>query len=186
MKLFVRDSDTKRQKGSALLEFSFVLPFLLVFVVGLIEFGRGFNISHNVTNACREGTRQATQQDSNQITLTSANHVRDRVVSYMNSLGLQTTYYTGTGVLDTTTTSPTDYIYGSRSGAYLLVDQGEVIEQRDANGNVIPGGNYYLVSKVEIRYPYTFPLFGRVIKLLGPSSAYTGTFYIKNSAIMEN
>ena len=75
-----------------------VLPFFLVFVMGIVEFGRGFNIYHNLTNACREGARLAATQDANQVTLTSANAVRDRVVSYMNSLGLQTSYYTGTGV----------------------------------------------------------------------------------------
>src|SRR5574342_214936 len=85
------------QRGAAYVEFAFVLPFFLVFVMGIVEFGRGFNIFHNLTNACREGARQAAMQDSNQITLASADNVRNRVVSYMNSLGLQTSYYTGTG-----------------------------------------------------------------------------------------
>ena len=171
------------QRGAAYLEFAMVLPFFLVFVMGIVEFGRGFNIYHNLTNACREGARQASMQDNNQITLTAADTVRDRVVSYMNSLGLQTSYYTGTGV----NSSLTNYVYGTYpSGAYMLINQGEVAPQKDPSGNVIPGGNYYLVSKVELRYPYTFPFFSRVIRLLLPSTAFDGTFYIGNSATMEN
>ena len=171
------------QRGAAYLEFAMVLPFFLVFVMGIVEFGRGFNIYHNLTNACREGARQASMQDNNQITLTAADTVRDRVVSYMNSLGLQTSYYTGTGV----NSSLTNYVYGTYpSGAYMLINQGEVVPQKDASGNVLPGGNYYQVSKVELRYPYTFPFFSRVIRLLLPSTAFDGTFYIGNSATMQN
>jgi len=173
------------ERGASYLEFAFVLPFFLVFVMGIVEFGRGFNIYHNLTNACREGTRQAAMQDSNQVTLTSANNVRDRVVSYMNSLGLQTTYYTGTGTNNPSTS--TNYVYGSYpNGAYMLINQGETIPQRDASGTVIAGGNYYLVSKVELRYPYSFPMFNRVIQLLVPTTAFNGTIYIGNSATMEN
>ena len=173
------------QQGAAYVEFAMVLPFFLVFVMGIVEFGRGFNIFHNLTNACREGARQAAQQDANQVTLTAADEVRDRVVNYMNSLGLQTSYYTGTGVKNPSTS--TNYVYGTYpSGAYMLINQGEVVPQKDASGNIIPGGNFYQVSKVELRYPYTFPFFSRVIRLLLPSTAFDGTIYIGNSATMEN
>jgi Flp pilus assembly protein TadG len=172
------------ERGASYLEFALVLPFFLVFAMGIVEFGRGFNIFHNLTNACREGSRQAAMQDSNQITLTSANNVRDRVVNYMNSLGLQTSYYTGTG---NNPSNSTNYVYGSYpNGAYMLINQGEPIPQRDATGTVVAGGNYYLVSKVELSYPYSFPMFNRVIQLLVPTSAFNGTIYIRNSAMMEN
>ena len=171
------------QRGAAYVEFAMVLPFFLVFVMGIVEFGRGFNIFHNLTNACREGARLAATKDATQVTLTSANTVRDRVVSYMNSLGLQTSYYTGTGV----NSSSTNYVYGTYpSGAYMLINQGEVVPQKDVSGNVIPGGNYYITSKVELHYPYSFPFFSRVIRLLLPSTAFDGTIYIGNSATMEN
>jgi len=178
-----RVSSLFSQRGAAYVEFAMVLPFFLAFVMGIVEFGRGFNIYHNLTNACREGARQAAMQDNNQITLTSADIVRDRVVSYMNSLGLNTSYYTGTGV----NSSSTNYVYGTYpTGAYMLINQGEVAPQKDTSGNVIPGGSYYLVSKVELRYPYSFPMFSRVVKLLVPSTAFDGTIYIGNSAMMEN
>jgi Flp pilus assembly protein TadG len=181
--------DRKPQKGAAYLEFAFVVPFFLVFVMGIVEFGRGFNIYHNLTNACREGARLAAMRDNKQITLTSSNVVRDRVVNYMNSLGLQTSPYAVTGVPDTSTPptqSSTDYIYGSRTAAYLVIDQGATIQQKDANGNLTGGGSSYVGSKVELCYPYTVPMFSTVVRLLIPSANYSGTFYIKNSATIEN
>ena len=68
----------------------------------------------------------------------------------------------------------------------MLINQGETIPQRDAGGTVIAGGNYYLVSKSRLSYPYSFPVFNRVIQLLLPTSAFNGTIYIGNSATMEN
>src|SRR6185503_8071063 len=141
----MRNQDLKAvelERGASYLEFAFVLPFFLVFVMGIVEFVSGFNSYHNLTNACREGTRQAAMQDSNQVTLTSANNGRDRVVRYMNSLGLPASYYTGTGTNNPSTS--TNYVYGSYpNGAYMLINQGEPIPQRDASGTVIGGGNYY-------------------------------------------
>src|SRR5262245_33064120 len=177
------------QRGAAYLEFAMVLPFFLVFVMGIVEFGRGFNIYHNLTNACREGARLAAMRDNKQVTLTAANIVRDRVVNYMTSVGLQTSPYTGTGALDSSTPdaqSATDYIYGSRSGAYLLIDQGETIPETDASGNVVVGGINYPASRVQLRYPYTFPMFSKVIRLLIPSASASGTIYIASSAVIEN
>ena len=116
----IKDSPTRRNRGAAYVEFALTLPFLLVFAMGLVEFGRGFNIYHNLTNACREGARQAVMTDTNQITISSANVIRNRVVNYMNSLGLTTSYYTGSGAPISGTTS---FAYGSYpSGAYLLIN----------------------------------------------------------------
>jgi Flp pilus assembly protein TadG len=176
-------------RGVSLIEFALVLPFFMVFVMGIVEFGRGFNIYHNITNACREGARLAATRDNKQITLTAANIVRARVVNYMTNVGLQTSPYTGTGALDSSTPpaqSATDYIYGSRSGAYLVIDQGETIRQTDTSGNVVLGGINYLASRVELRYPYTVPMFSKVIRLLIPSASATGTIYITSSTVIEN
>src|SRR5262245_26137632 len=177
-----RVSRLLRQRGAAFVEFTMVLPFFLVFVMGIVEFGRGFNMYHNLTNACREGARQAATQENTQVTLTSADRIRDRVVSYMSSLGLDTSHYTGTGV----NSSSTNYVYGDPNGAYMLINQGETVPQRDASGNLVGGGKTYVVSRVELHHPYSFPMFSRVIRLLVPTTAFDGTIYIANSSSMEN
>jgi Flp pilus assembly protein TadG len=53
----------RESRGQALLEFALILPILLLLVLGIIEFGRAWNISQMVTDATREGTRQAVLAD---------------------------------------------------------------------------------------------------------------------------
>lgn len=50
-------------KGQALLEFALILPILLMLVLGIIEFGRAWNIDQMVSDATREGARQAVLAD---------------------------------------------------------------------------------------------------------------------------
>ncbi|MBA3318609.1 MAG: pilus assembly protein [Gemmatimonadales bacterium] len=45
--------------GQAMVEFAMVLPLLLLLLVGLIEFGRAWNLHQVVTDASREGARNA-------------------------------------------------------------------------------------------------------------------------------
>jgi hypothetical protein len=68
----------------------------------------------------------------------------------------------------------------------MLINQGETIPQSGCRWHSHCGGICYLVSKVELSYPYSFPMFNRVIQLLLPTSAFNGTIYIRNSATMEN
>ena len=49
----------RRNKGQALVEFAFVLPIILLVLMGIIEFGRIFNTYLVLTNASREGARVA-------------------------------------------------------------------------------------------------------------------------------
>lgn len=49
----------KDKKGQALVEMAFVLPLLLLILMGIVEFGRIFNAHLIITNASREGARYA-------------------------------------------------------------------------------------------------------------------------------
>jgi len=48
-----------RRRGQSLVEFALVVPVLLMVLVGLIEFGRAWNVSQTVTFAARQGSRIA-------------------------------------------------------------------------------------------------------------------------------
>jgi Flp pilus assembly protein TadG len=50
-------------EGQALLEFALVLPILLILIVGIIEFGRAWNMEQIITDAAREGARKAAIAD---------------------------------------------------------------------------------------------------------------------------
>lgn len=49
----------KDEKGQSLVEFALVLPILLLFLLGIIEFGWLLNAQISLTSAAREGARLA-------------------------------------------------------------------------------------------------------------------------------
>jgi len=51
------------ERGQALAEFALVLPLILLFIAGIVEMGRAWNIKQAVTDAAREGARYAVVQD---------------------------------------------------------------------------------------------------------------------------
>lgn len=54
------DKGPKRgERGSTLVEFALVLPMFLLFLFGIMEFGRYFFVQHTMQFATREGTRLA-------------------------------------------------------------------------------------------------------------------------------
>jgi Flp pilus assembly protein TadG len=52
----------KRKKGQSLVEFALLLPFFLLMVVGVAEFGRAWMTRNILTGAAREGARVAAVQ----------------------------------------------------------------------------------------------------------------------------
>ncbi|MFN3601084.1 MAG: TadE/TadG family type IV pilus assembly protein [Dietzia sp.] len=44
-------------RGASALEFALVVPVLLALVIGIIEFGRAYNIQTTLSNAARDGVR---------------------------------------------------------------------------------------------------------------------------------
>ena len=64
--------------GQALVEFALVMPLLLILVVGVIEFGRGWNAYQVITDAAREGARRVavTRADAAAVTPVVHNALR--------------------------------------------------------------------------------------------------------------
>jgi Flp pilus assembly protein TadG len=56
-------SALRNRRGQALAEFALVLPLVLLFIAGIIEMGRAWNIKQAVTDAAREGARYGVVQD---------------------------------------------------------------------------------------------------------------------------
>jgi Flp pilus assembly protein TadG len=77
-------------KGQALLEFALILPILLMLLLGIIEFARVWNIDQRVSDATREGARQAVIADP---TITEQ-QVHDFVMFRLAQAGVDTTVAT--------------------------------------------------------------------------------------------
>lgn len=49
----------RREHGAVALETAIVLPILLMLLVGMMEFGRAYNVQISLTHSAREGARHA-------------------------------------------------------------------------------------------------------------------------------
>lgn len=69
------------RSGAALVEFAVVFPVFILVILGIIEFGRAFMVGQMVTNAAREGARQAVLDGSSNSAVTST------VTSFLQGAG---------------------------------------------------------------------------------------------------
>jgi Flp pilus assembly protein TadG len=46
-----------RERGAVAVEFALLAPILVMLVLGIMEFGRAYNVQTTLTNAAREGVR---------------------------------------------------------------------------------------------------------------------------------
>jgi Flp pilus assembly pilin Flp len=51
------------ERGAAMVELAIVLPILMLIVMGIVEFGRAWNVYQVITDAAREGARRAVVRD---------------------------------------------------------------------------------------------------------------------------
>lgn len=85
---------TRRRRGAAAVEFAIVAPIMLLAVFGLIEFGRMIMVKQSVTNAAREGCREAalaTTLSTSDVYTVVRNHLKAVVPNYSNSKELRVT-----------------------------------------------------------------------------------------------
>jgi Flp pilus assembly protein TadG len=72
----------RSRKGSAVVEFAVVLPVFLLFVFGMIEYGRMVMVQQIITNAAREGARVGVLDNSTSTTVSTAAN------KYLTSAGI--------------------------------------------------------------------------------------------------
>jgi Flp pilus assembly protein TadG len=51
-------ADSKGERGAAMVEMAFVLPLLILLILGIFEFGRAYNAKITLTHATREAVRE--------------------------------------------------------------------------------------------------------------------------------
>lgn len=72
----------KSQKGQTLIEFAFILPLLLVLLLGIIEFSVALYDKAVITNASREGARVGIVAQDRSNTTTIDNGIKSAVNNY--------------------------------------------------------------------------------------------------------
>ena len=76
----------KRSEGQALVEFALVAPIFLLLVLGVVEFGRAWQVSQTLTDAARAGCRVAVVYNTN----TTIDTVSSRMNANMAAARLDT------------------------------------------------------------------------------------------------
>jgi Flp pilus assembly protein TadG len=78
----MRTNLRKNERGAALIEAAITIPIILLISVGIFEFGRAYQTWQVLTNAAREGARQAVLVEK------SDADVQSTVQNYMKAGGL--------------------------------------------------------------------------------------------------
>jgi Flp pilus assembly protein TadG len=151
----------KKERGAELVEFALMLPILLVILAGLWDFGRAYRTYQAITNAARESARLAVVPGG----INQKAAVQDGVKAYLNKSSLDTSFMTAGNI-----------------NTYISL-------QADAAVTVnlpLGGTSTVTVSRVSVNYPFSFLVFGPVIRLWVPASTLGGSVTLRTSVAMQN
>jgi Flp pilus assembly protein TadG len=158
------------QKGAALLEFAIILPFLLVLVFGMIEFGLIAYNKQVITNASREGARWAIGQPSPTKVPLEPKRTTDSVNLVVQDYWTKNRLISfGSG----TPTPPISAIIDMASGIPLAATGQNVCAIATSDKDIL----------VQVTYDYEFLVFDSVVQLVGGSQNHT--ISLSGSTIMR-
>jgi Flp pilus assembly protein TadG len=168
----------KPANGASIVEFAVSLPFLIVLVVGIFDFGAAFNLKQELNNAARQGARFGAAQPTNDLCTgcaapPSINAIRYLVDSYLNAAQINDC---GLSAAAASAGSPWTYTAATGCAGTLTLTIA-----RDANAGLatptcqLTMNNYGGVTvlapctKISIQYPYQWR-FNNVIQLISSGS----------------
>jgi Flp pilus assembly protein TadG len=172
--------------GSNLLEFAVALPLLVVFVIGMFDFGTAFNLKQKLNNTVRGAARFGSSlptDDLTQPTPSSVLAMRDDVERYLvsaqiNDCALGSSVATASGTLAWTFTANS----GCPGTLTLTIERGYSFPVTVTN---VPNPVNVISTHVTISYPFAWH-FNNVIQLLVKGATYAGVTQISTDAIIPN
>jgi Flp pilus assembly protein TadG len=172
--------------GSQLLEFAVALPLLVVFVVGIFDFGGAFNLKQMLNNIAREGARFASNLPTNDLdalgTPQSGTAIRDLVVTHLQTARLNDCGLAGQAGVNGPPTTWTYTAAGGGCPAPLVL----TVERSYSFTTVVGANTFNVIStRVSLKYPYSLH-FNKVIQLLVPGATYLGVTQINTDATVPN
>jgi Flp pilus assembly protein TadG len=174
-------------RASQLAEFAVSLPLLVVFVVGIFDFGGAFTLKQKLANAAREGARTAAAAPASDVGKSSA-----APVSVSDAFQVVDNYLLGENINDcglkgSTGLGPslTWTYHATISGPpvcdlKLIINRGCTTRQNAAEGTV-----YVVDTCVTIEYAYNWR-FNNVIGLFGGSLTLPSKLTTTAVALNEN
>jgi Flp pilus assembly protein TadG len=176
----------RETSGSNLLEFAVALPLLVVFMIGIFDFGTAFNIKQKLNNAVRGTARFGSSLPTDDLTQSPPATViamRDDIDRYLiaaqlNDCALGSATATPSGTLAWTFTA------NSNCAGTLTVTIERGFSYPVTLSNV-PNPVNVISTHVTISYPFAWH-FNRVIQLLVKGANYAGVTQITTDALVPN
>lgn len=171
-------------QGSQIAEFAIGLPFLMVLLVGIFDFGQAFNTKQNLNVAAREAARYAANQStldwSQGQNAPSIEATRNIVDSYLVNANLNDCAL----INKTPQYDPIKITWTYRSTGTCPAQLKLTIQR--ANTFTMTNGTTVIATKVTISYPFQWH-FRDVMRVLLPRSNYPGPiFHLTSDALVGN
>jgi len=172
--------------GSQMLEFAVTLPLLVVFVVGIFDFGEAFNTKQKLTNITREGARFASALPTNDLdaigTPASVTAIRDLVDSHLLTARMNDCGLAGQAGINGPPLTWTYTAAGGGCAAPLIL----TIDRSYSFPTTVGGYTFNVISThVTLQYPYRWQ-FNKVIGFLAAGATYPGISQLKTEAVVPN
>lgn len=166
----LRPRARSRERGAELVEFALVFPLFMLLMMGVIEFGRAYNIYENVIHATREGVRAASADcltggnctPGSYSKLTPA-QIRSKIRAHLSAINISVADN------DITIDNATDLVVGG-----FKVDPA-------SNGSTF--NRDVAVYSVRVNYNYDFLFLNKVLRLVVPSSSVGSTGVLINATV---
>lgn len=186
----------RRGDASQIVEFALSLPLLVVFVVGIFDFGNAVTLKQKLTNAAREGARVAASDPANDLGSYASSSSSNLPVSIADAYQVVDYYLRAENIADCNLGPPPagKPVYSSgftwvsiatgapctaTSGIVLTINRGFVLPQQSIGGATVD----VIMTQVTIKYPYHWE-YGKVAGLVG--AAFTGPTSITTAATAYN
>ena len=167
-------------EAAQILEFALAVPLLVVFVVGIFDFGQAYNVKVKLNFAAKDGARFGATQPTNDLSVAippSVSAIRDLVDADLQAAGINDcglgsiTYASGlTWTATGTCASNTQFT--------LTIDRGFIFSTSSPTMQLVS-------TRVDLNYPFQWH-FNSVITLLVSSASYAGTTQIDSDAVAAN
>src|SRR5579859_2402644 len=173
----------RSDSGSQLVELALVLPFLVVMVIGIVDFGGAYNQKHILTNAARDAARitvstplsNSTPSCVSASTPCSIQAAADAAKQYLLDAGLNSADCLNSGSASSSGTLTWTF---SCNSVTLTINRGLVV-----TGG--PGGTVIPSTQVTLSYPHTW-IFGNIIGLLVPGANPVLPSTMQSTVVMQN
>jgi len=178
--------------GSQIVEFAVAVPLLVVFVVGIYDFARAYNVRQKLNIAVKDGARLGAEQPTSDLSQDAPPSVvairdladADLIAEGIDDCGLGSIKrISGPAVVWTVTGSC------QNSGTFTLtIDRGSVTPALSQPGITLSGGSgsmRLIATHVSLEYPYRWH-FNSAVQLVAPGSGFAAVTSIGVDAIAAN